>query len=187
MIPVFHQAITHAECSQAKHVLVVDMREPSSKKRAFLIDMSGPFPVIEGQAYVAHGAGSDPNKDGLALRFGDKIDSYRTSLGWYRIEESYYGVNGLSYRLKGLSLTNKNAWKRNIMLHPAPYVRKNGHIGRSNGCVALNPKVFKSWERQGYFKNAYVWVGNGTLDAAHCYASHSTLRKPRTCSPWWSK
>lgn len=81
---------------------------------------------------VAHGRNSGEN---MATQFSNQNDSFATSLGLFRTQESYRGQNGYSLRMKGLEPGfNDNAFDRAIVIHGAPYVspvlaRANGRIG----------------------------------------------------------
>jgi len=83
------------------------------------------------------------NADG----FSDRIDSKKSSLGFYLTDDIYFGEHGRSLRLDGLDPGfNANARKRAIVLHAAEYVCENvierkGRLGRSFGCPAVSPEV----------------------------------------------
>ena len=113
---------------------VIDYKQHNSKKRFYVIDMeSGRV-----EAYLAaHGKNSDPDFDGYATKFSNTPDSKKTSLGFFLTAETYYGSNGYSLRLDGLSATNSNARARAIVIHGAEYVAPGNKIGRSYGCPAL--------------------------------------------------
>jgi hypothetical protein len=114
---------------------VIDFSQFSGKKRFFIIDMkSGSVWSIR----VAHGKGSDPTHDGYAHSFSNVSGSNATSLGFYMTAETYYGDNGYSLRLDGLSSTNSNARSRAIVVHGASYVEEANVVqGRSWGCPAV--------------------------------------------------
>lgn len=113
---------------------VIDYKQHNSKERFYIIDMeSGRV-----EAYLtAHGKNSDPNFDGYATKFSNVPDSNTTSLGFFLTAETYYGKNGYSLRLDGLSSTNSNARSRAIVIHGADYVTPGPKIGRSYGCPAV--------------------------------------------------
>ena len=96
---------------------------------------------------VAHGAGSDPERDGWLHWFSNEPGSNASSRGAYISYEWYTGKYGTSIRLGGLEAENSNVLDRAIVLHPAPYatpefVKEHGMLGRSNGCFAMNPADF---------------------------------------------
>ncbi|MBY0414413.1 MAG: murein L,D-transpeptidase catalytic domain family protein [Bdellovibrionales bacterium] len=113
---------------------IIDFKAHNSKERFFILDMeSGRV-----ESYLtAHGKNSDPDFDGYATKFSNTPDSNMSSLGFYLTAETYYGKNGYSLRLDGLSATNSNARARAIVIHGADYVTPGPKIGRSYGCPAL--------------------------------------------------
>jgi hypothetical protein len=120
------------------YIAIINFSAHSSKPRFYLVNMaSGKV-----QAYrTAHGKGSDTNNDGYAERFSNTSGSEMSSVGYYRVAETYNGKYGYSVRLDGLSATNSRARSRAIVIHPAPYVSESsGRAGRSWGCPALDAK-----------------------------------------------
>lgn len=104
---------------------------------------------------VAHGAGSDPERDGWLHWFSNEPGSNATSRGAYLSFEWYNGKYGSSLRLAGLDPDNSNVLDRAIVLHLAPYatpayVAEHGMLGRSNGCFAMNPADFPTVLNQLY-------------------------------------
>ena len=120
-----------------KYITVVDFSAHSSKSRFYIVDMAtGKVTAL----HVAHGKGSDTNNDGYAERFSNKSGSEQSSVGFYRVSETYSGNHGYSVRLDGLSSTNSNVRARAIVIHPADYVsERSSKAGRSWGCLALDP------------------------------------------------
>lgn len=116
------------------YIVVIDFKQHNSKKRFYLINMqSGDV-----ERYLtAHGKNSDPDYDGYATKFSNTSGSNMSSVGFYLTAETYYGDNGYSLRLDGLSSTNSKARSRAIVIHGASYVREASLIGRSYGCPAL--------------------------------------------------
>lgn len=116
---------------------IINFKDHNSKERMFLINM------ITGDVetyLVAHGKNSDKNFDGYADSFSNNINSLQSSLGFYLTAETYYGDNGYSLRLDGLSTTNSNARERAIVIHGADYVSPGAKIGRSYGCPAVEQR-----------------------------------------------
>jgi len=146
--------------TRADHLLVADMSQPSTAPRLFVFDVSDPRnPTLIVRTRVAHGAGSDPAKTGRPVRFGNRPESGETSLGLYQVAEPYEGVHGKSYRLDGLTPGfNDAARARAVVLHPAPYVREEGSVGRSLGCPAISPEDFTYLDHAGALEAALVWV-----------------------------
>ncbi len=117
---------------------IADFSKPSSQKRLFVIDME--MGKILFQTLVAHGRNS-----GLiyANAFSNKPESNKSSLGFYRTLQSYYGEKGYAMRLEGLEKgINDKAYERAIVFHGSDYVtnsflQSNGYLGRSLGCPAV--------------------------------------------------
>ena len=119
------------------YIVIIDYKQHNSKKRFYLINMqSGDV-----ERYLtAHGRNSDVDFDGYATEFSNISGSKMTSLGFFLTAETYYGENGYSLRLDGLSTTNSLARSRAIVIHGASYVRQAPLIGRSHGCPALEER-----------------------------------------------
>ena len=121
-----------------QQLTIIDFSKPSSEKRLYVIDLS--INRILNHTWVAHGKNS-----GLvyARRFSNYHNSYQSSLGFFKTENTYYGNFGYSLRIDGLDVGfNHNAKDRSIVIHGAPYVgyefvKKHGSSGLSWGCPAL--------------------------------------------------
>lgn len=117
---------------------IIDYSKPSTEKRFFVIDMDKKSLVFN--TYVSHGVNSGEK---TATKFSNIINSRKTSLGTFLTDSTYYGSNGYSLRLDGLTKgTNDNARERYIVVHGADYanesfLKQNGYLGRSWGCPAL--------------------------------------------------
>ncbi|MEO7960181.1 MAG: murein L,D-transpeptidase catalytic domain family protein, partial [Ginsengibacter sp.] len=124
---------------------IADMTTPSSKKRLFVIDLEKEKLLYV--TYVAHGRNSGLDK---TLYFSNKAESNKTSLGFYVTSVTYNGSHGYSMRLEGQEIGfNNNAKERDIVVHSADYVsetvvKSQGYLGRSLGCPALSPAIYKS-------------------------------------------
>lgn len=120
-------------------ISIIDYRKHSSERRYFL------YNTKNNKVYgfqVAHGKGSDLRHEGYARRFSNTPNSKMTSLGFYKVSESYFGSKGLSVRLDGLSESNSQARRRAVVIHGASYVRNNGlKTGRSWGCPAVSKGI----------------------------------------------
>jgi len=128
-----------------KEVLsIIDYSKPSTEKRFFIIDIENRKLLYN--TLVAHG-----KKSGYvnATTFSNKYGSHKSSLGFFRTGNSYYGIRGYSLKLEGLEKgINDNARQRGIIIHGANYVDEriangNGVIGRSHGCPAVSKKLSK--------------------------------------------
>ncbi len=140
-----------------KYLAIVDFSISSTKKRFYLIFMKDS--TLVHTDYVAHGKHSG---DVYANSFSNTEKSLKTSLGFYKIAESYTGKHGLSLRLDGLDRNyNDNARTRAIVMHAADYAKptviKNlGRLGKSFGCPALPPTGFDLIAKQ-LKKNAILF------------------------------
>lgn len=144
-----------------EYVTIIDFAARSSKRRMFLINMkSGEVTPY----HVAHGRGSDSDNNGYANKFSNTPNSHASSLGYYVTAETYYGNNGRSLRLDGISDTNSNARKRDVVIHGSYYVKDyDTKPGRSWGCPALAMKLkdkFIDRIKQG----SLIYAGRSTVD-----------------------
>lgn len=125
-------------------ITVIDFTKPSTEKRLFVIDLK--LKKVLFVSYVSHGRNSGEN---YATSFSNREGSYKSSLGFFKTEDTYYGKNGYSLVLDGLEKgINDKAKERAIVMHGAPYadpstIRSCGRLGRSLGCPALPPEVCK--------------------------------------------
>ncbi len=123
---------------------VIDFNRSSVDERIFVIDVNRAQLLYSG--LVAHGRGSGDN---YAEHFSNASGSHQSSLGFYTTGETYDGKNGYSLKLIGMERgINDNAESRSIVIHGANYVsydyiRKNGRLGRSQGCPALSFDSFQ--------------------------------------------
>ncbi|EJM59997.1 murein L,D-transpeptidase catalytic domain family protein [Pseudomonas sp. GM48] len=141
-------AVRATQCSRAQGIApaqrlaVIDYSLPSTEQRLWVFDLKRRKLLFH--ELVAHGRNSGEN---MATLFSNQNESYATSLGLFRTQESYRGQNGYSLRMEGLEPGfNDNAYDRAIVIHGAPYVspvlaRANGRIGRSLGCPAVRPAI----------------------------------------------
>jgi hypothetical protein len=145
---IFNKAVSgykHRYNFNKKNILtIIDFSKPSTEKRFFVIDLVNKRLLY--QCLVAHGKNSG---DDYAVSFSNVSGSLKSSLGFYRAAETYYGDHGYSLRLDGLETgINDNARSREIVIHGASYVsddfiNKYGRIGRSWGCPALPDSLSK--------------------------------------------
>jgi hypothetical protein len=134
-------AIAHG-AGAAQRLAVIDFSLPSSERRIWIFDLDTRSVLLHD--LVAHGQGSGGD---LAKVFSNREGSHQSSIGLFRTSESYYGKHGYSLRMDGLEPgINDKARERAIVIHAADYVdaswvTRQGRIGRSQGCPAVNPAV----------------------------------------------
>ncbi|MDR9829524.1 murein L,D-transpeptidase catalytic domain family protein [Vibrio sp. FNV 38] len=121
---------------------IIDYSLPSTEKRFFVIDLDKQELLYH--TYVSHGVNSGGK---TATKFSNVVNSRKTSLGTFITDDTYYGGNGYSLRLDGLTRgINDKARERYIVVHGADYatesfIQQNGYLGRSWGCPALPPEL----------------------------------------------
>jgi hypothetical protein len=119
-----------------QYLSIVDFTQHSGRMRYFLVNLkTGKVDAIP----VAHGKGSDPDANGLAQYFSNRINSKMSSLGSYLVNErSQSATHGTVLRLDGLEGTNSNARVRAVIIHSATYVNAGQpKQGMSWGCPAV--------------------------------------------------
>jgi hypothetical protein len=124
------------------YCFMIDMRLPSGKNRFFVYNLLKDSLEVAG--LVTHGKGSESETGSLV--FSNAPNSYCTSLGKYKIGNSYNGNFGLSYKLMGMDKTNNRALDRAVVLHSYCGVPKEevypAPICVSEGCPAVSPAFF---------------------------------------------
>jgi hypothetical protein len=117
---------------------ICDFSQSSSNQRMYVIDVRTRRVLY--RTYVAHGINSGEE---YATSFSNKMESCKSSLGFYITSGTYTGVNGYSLRINGVDKGfNDNARKRAIVIHGANYVsmrivHKYGTMGTTFGCPAI--------------------------------------------------
>ena len=139
------KAVAHplySEFANCEHFAVVDMTQPSHKKRLALYYRG----QLVDNYHVTHGVNSSNSSDSdYANKFSNTIMSKKSSLGAMKTGSVYYGKHGRSLRLHGLEKgINDNIYTRSIVIHSAryaseDYVLQNGKCGESWGCLAVSP------------------------------------------------
>lgn len=121
---------------------ICDFSQSSRRKRFYVIDMAEKKVLIN--TWVAHGRNSGRE---YARSFSNSPESHKSSLGFYRTGNTYYGSHGLALKIEGLEKNiNDKADERNIVIHGSDYVgasflARSPINGRSFGCPALPQKV----------------------------------------------
>jgi len=117
---------------------ICDFSQSSSNQRLYVIDVRNRKVLY--RTYVAHGINSGEE---FANSFSNKMESCKSSLGFYITTKTYTGINGMSLRIEGVDRGfNDNAARRAIVIHGATYVsqrilRKYGVMGTTFGCPAI--------------------------------------------------
>ncbi len=154
--------------------VIVDFAKSSNEPRMFRIDLKT-GDGIDKAFLVAHGAGSDPDDDGIAQSFGNAQGSLMSSLGAARGAEIYTGINGRSLRLDGLDPTNSAMRNRDIVAHSyQPEARRyfnaslrsmrSGRPGRSEGCFVVEPFI-RDWLFDQLADGGFLYAGLGGAPA----------------------
>ena len=94
------------------YCFMVDMKIESGEKRFFVYNFK--TDSIELAGLVTHGSGKIQSSE---IQFSNTANSLCTSLGKYKIGNSYTGKFGLAFKLYGLDNTNSNAFDRFVVLH----------------------------------------------------------------------
>lgn len=127
-----------------ENLVVIDYSKSGNDTRFYVINMRDT--TLTHSLLVAHGRNTG---ELYAMNFGNKVGSYKSSLGFFKTAETYTGKHGLSLRLDGLEKgINDKARERAIVIHKADYVSydfiaKHGRLGRSHGCPALPEENYK--------------------------------------------
>lgn len=127
-----------------QYLTLVDFSKSANEPRFYLIDLEKHRIVLK--TYVAHGMKTGGE---FAKEFSNEANSSKSSLGFYVTEEPYKGRRGYSLRIAGQeSGYNTHARSRGVVIHGAEYateafIRKNGRLGRSQGCPAIPPQFNK--------------------------------------------
>lgn len=150
---------------EPRFLAIVDYSKPSCVKRMAIEDLSTGKRT---HYLVAHGKRSGELH---ARRFSDTPESNMSSLGLFKVLNTYSGDHGTALRLEGLEPErNSNAFVRDIVLHSADYVSvhyillnlvtlQGPRIGRSNGCfVVSREKIGEVAEKLGSGGFVYAWA-----------------------------
>ncbi len=140
--PLIKYATTNNFSKQ--YLFLIDMHIASGSNRFFVYDIAGDSIVAAG--LVTHGR---CNSNWLVGRkYGNKIGCGCTSLGKYKIGNSYNGRFGKAFKLYGLDSSNSNAFSRYVVLHSHECVPENEidpyPICQSDGCPTVSPQFLKT-------------------------------------------
>lgn len=136
------QYATQNGCN-TRYCFLVDMKISCGSNRFFVYDIKKDSVLRSG--LVTHGYGNSSSDN---ITFSNVPGSNSTSLGRYKIGNSYNGRFGLAYKLYGLDKTNSNAINRFVVLHshecvPATEVAPQP-ICMSQGCPTVSPSFLQS-------------------------------------------
>jgi hypothetical protein len=135
---------------------ICDFSQSSSNQRLYIIDVRNHRLLYH--TFVAHGINSGRE---FANNFSNKMESGKSSLGFYITTSTYVGVNGLSLRIEGMDKGfNDNAARRAVVIHGATYVstrilHKYGVMGTTFGCPAIPDEM--STQIIPVVKNGSCW------------------------------
>jgi hypothetical protein len=134
----YNYLLEHHWLNNPNILSICDMSQSSRNKRLYVLNMDTKQVVMN--TYVAHGRASGGE---FARSFSNSPSSRKSSLGFYVTEDTYYGSNGLSLRIRGMERGfNDRAFGRGIVVHGSEYVgpdflQMNQFCGRSFGCPAV--------------------------------------------------
>ena len=114
------------------------MTIPSGENRFFVFDFQTDSLYHSG--LVTHGRCNENWLEGR--KYSNTVGSGCTSLGKYRVGNSYTGRFGLAYKLHGLEKTNNKAFERYVVLHShecVPETEVKDEICQSDGCPTVSP------------------------------------------------
>lgn len=114
-----------------KYVVMIDYSKSIDEERLYVVNTK--TSQIEMTSIVSHGVNSGKE---YATDFSNQKNSYKSSLGAYVTENTYYGHFGYSLVLNGLDKTNSNAKPRKIIFHSSKIM----HTKWSWGCFSLPEK-----------------------------------------------
>jgi hypothetical protein len=134
----YNYLMQHHWLTKTNILSICDLSQSSRNKRLYVVDLEQKTVLIN--TYVAHGRNSGGE---FAKFFSNSPSSHKTSLGFYVTQDTYYGANGLSLKIRGMEKgINDRANGRNIVVHGSEYVgpdflQMNQYCGRSYGCPAI--------------------------------------------------
>ena len=136
-------------------IAIADYTKVATQKRLYIINLH----TGEVLRYlVAHGKNSGA-KGGRVWRSSNARGSNMTPYGFFKVgfkEGKTVKQRHAYLPIEGLEWKNRNARKREILLHTAPYVSKSG---RSNGCFAILPQ--DRWAVFSRLKSALLYSYTG--------------------------
>jgi hypothetical protein len=126
------------------YAFLFDVKAHSGSKRFYVYSFSKNKVIHKG--LVTHGNCGEAFLTGR--RYGNTVGCNCSSLGKYKIGNSYYGRFGLAYKLHGLESSNHKAFERFVVLHAHSCVPdeevKPYPICQSNGCPTVSPNFLQT-------------------------------------------
>jgi hypothetical protein len=137
---------SNGRLAKERRVAIVDYSRPIADPRFYIYDLK--LKEVVYLTYVGHSSYSGYN---IPSDFSNTPKTRKTSLGLYQVGREYHGKFGRSKRLRGLSESNSNAYRRAIVIHAMP----DGH-----------PDNLYSWGCLTFFQrdlsDAFELLGQGT-------------------------
>lgn len=136
------------------YIAIADYTKTAMEKRLYIINLHTGMVY---QHMVAHGKNSG-DMGGRVWSASNQINSYKTPTGFFKVG-TQEGVTSKRYKylgIEGLESKNRNAKKREILLHTAKYVEWGG---RSQGCFAIKPE--DKWQVFSRLKRALLYSYTG--------------------------
>ncbi|WP_407537139.1 murein L,D-transpeptidase catalytic domain family protein [Cetobacterium somerae] len=100
-------------------ITIIDFTKSSIKERFFVIDLKNKKTLFS--TYVMHGKNSG---ESIPREFSNAVNSFKSSPGFYKTENTYNGEYGYSLRLNGLEKgINDKARERAIVVHGSQYAK----------------------------------------------------------------
>lgn len=141
---ILEQAVLYFEHNKEhirnkNYITIIDFSKHSGQRRFFVINVTtGEVEAV----HTAHGVNSDPDDDGHATVYSNRVNSLMSSIGFAIVAETYHGKYGYSVRLDGLQDSNSRVRERAVVIHRSDYVNPNRSLmGMSWGCPALAKPV----------------------------------------------
>ena len=133
---VFYEKNHYKKRLSSNYIAVADYTKVALHKRLYIVNLhTGQVSTY----LVAHGVNSG-EKYGRVIDPGNAKGSFKTPTGFFKVgvKEGITTKKRYNYlSVYGLEWKNRNARKRQILLHTAWYVARGG---RSYGCFAIEPK-----------------------------------------------
>src|SRR5580693_4131237 len=93
----YNYLLDHHWLNNPNILSICDMSQSSRNKRLYVLDLEQKKVVVN--TYVAHGRNSGGE---FAHSFSNNPSSHKSSLGFYVTQDTYYGSNGFSLKIRGM-------------------------------------------------------------------------------------